>query len=596
MRLPHQLRHTLIACALAIALATIVASAFALEFIPAIGGPQFVWLTAHFFQAQDRLWLAVFVLLFLGLAVAPLPIITSRAMSFMPRKPHAALVILALCVFIAGVVGMHMIFHGFHLSRDEILAEFDAVIFRSGRFEAPIDMEWRPFASALEPRFMLPNFQDVGFVSSYLPVNAGFRALVGLIADSNLTSPLLAAAAVLATFGVARRLWPTRLDAAVVCTLLVATSSQVLITSMTSYAMTAHLALNMIWLWFFLRDDKIGHGAAIATGFLASGLHQLIFHPLFAAPFIVRLWESERRSLALVYVASYAAICFFWIAYWKLVLVWQGIAPQISDNTGPSYFLARIVVLVGGFQWAGVGLMLDNLLRFVSWQSPALLPLALLAYPAIRRGCGIAGELTAGLLLTLLAMFILLPYQGHGWGYRYVHGLIGSAALLGGYGWVALSSRMTEDEIGASRAMLAICSAVALLVLLPARIMQAHDFVWPYFKASNAIERAPADVVIVDKSRLLFAEDLVRNDPFLRNRPKVLDLTNLSNANIEHLCMHYSVAIFDYGQATALGITPNDHATAADDEARAGLRAVLLRRACAVQSVINGTVMINSVP
>ena len=38
--------------------------------------------------------------------------------------------------------------------------------------------------------------------------------------------------------------------------------------------------------------------------------------------------------------------------------------------------------------------------------------------------------LAAGIVLTLLAMLILLPYQDIGWGYRYVHGVIGSAALI----------------------------------------------------------------------------------------------------------------------------------------------------------------------
>jgi hypothetical protein len=119
----------------------------------------------------------------------------------------------------------------------------------------------------------------------------------------------LAALAVVTNFGVARRLWPTRLDAALISALLVATSSQVLVTSMASYAMTAHLTLNLIWLRMFLRDDKIGHGAAIAVGFLASGLHQLIFHPLFVAPFVVRLWASGRRPLALAYIVRYSVIC-----------------------------------------------------------------------------------------------------------------------------------------------------------------------------------------------------------------------------------------------------------------------------------------------
>lgn len=105
--------------------------------------------------------------------------------------------------------------------------------------------------------------------------------------------------------------------------------------------MTAHLTLNLIWLWLFLRDDKIGHGAAICVGFLASGLHQLIFHPLFVAPFIVRLWASGRRPLALTYVVSYAAICLFWISYWQIVLEWQGMSPQDSGDAGPLYFMAR---------------------------------------------------------------------------------------------------------------------------------------------------------------------------------------------------------------------------------------------------------------
>ena len=482
---------------------------------------------------------------------------------------------IVVCVIVVGVVGAQIVFGGFHLSRDEFLAEFDAIIFRSGKTIAPIELDWQHFASALAPRFMLPNAEEVGFASSYLPVNAGLRAIIGLIADSNLTSPFLVACAVLATFGIARRLWPTRPDAAFISVLLVATSSQVLITSMTSYAMTAHLALNMIWLWFFLRDDKIGHAAAIATGFLASGLHQLIFHPLFAAPFVVRLWLSGRRSLALVYITGYAAICLFWIGYWEIILAWQGVSPQVSDDAGASSFLVRTLVLLDNFRWAGADLMVKNVLRFVAWQSPALLPLAFLAYAAVRRGSGIARELIAGLLLTLVAMFILLPYQGNGWGYRYLHGLIGSLALLGGYGWIALSKRATRDQIGASWTMLAVSTAFAWFVLLPAHAKQAHDFALPYVKASKAIEQASTDVVIIDKSRLLFVEDLVRNDPFLRNRPIVLDLTYLSEADIAYLCARHRISLFDHDQALALGIAHNDQATKFRDDVRAELRAAL---------------------
>ncbi|MGP0061732.1 MAG: hypothetical protein ACLPID_20890 [Beijerinckiaceae bacterium] len=350
--------------------------------------------------------------------------------------------------------------------------------------------------------------------------------------------------------------------------------------------MTAHLALNMIWLWFFLRNDKIGHGAAIATGLLACGLHQLIFHPLFVAPFVVRLWLSGRRSLALFYVAGYAAICIFWVCYWKIILTWQGVSPEVSEDAGPLNFLVMTLVLLDNFRWAGADLMLKNVLRFVAWQSPALLPVAFLACPAVRRGSGIARELIVGLLLTLVAMYILIPYQGNGWGYRYLHGLIGSLALLGGYGWIELSKRATRDQIGVSWTLLAVCSAVAWLILLPVHAKQAHDFAMPYARASKAIGQVSTDVVLIDKSRLLFVEDLVRNDPFLRNRPKVLDLTYLTETDITYLCSRYSISLFDYGQALALGIAHNDQATEFRDEVRAKLRAVLSRQACAAEPVV----------
>jgi len=580
IQLPREMRLALIGSAFAIAAGTVIALSFQLTFIATLAKPHFVGLTALFFKTQDAFWLDLIAILLAGLAIIPLPLKNSSRITFISRRPRAILIGLTICVILMGVTGTYAVFDGHHLSRDEFLAEFDALIFRAGRTIAPMDASWRPFASALQPRFMLPIPHDAGFVSGYLPVNAGFRALAGLLGDDNLTSPLLAACAVIATFGIARRLWPERPDAAIVSTLLVVTSSQFLVTSMTSYAMTAHLALNMVWLWFFLRDDRAGHSAAIATGFLAAGLHQLIFHPLFAVPFIVRLWLSRRRSLALVYIMSYAIICLFWVSYWKIILILQGISPEASDSAGPLYFVLRATVLLLDFQWLGADLMLKNILRFVSWNNPALLPLAILAYSAIRKCSVIAPELIAGILLTLIVMFILLPYQGHGWGYRYLHGLIGSAALLGGYGWIEMTNRWNESEAAACRSILAICSAVALFVLLPAHARQAHDFVAPYVRAANLIRQAPTDVVIVDESRLFFAEDLVQNDPFLRDLPKVLDLTNLTQPGIEYLCEHDSISLFGHDQAVALGIRPSDQATKSDDDARAKLREALAKLAC----------------
>ena len=43
-----------------------------------------------------------------------------------------------------------------------------------------------------------------------------------------------------------------------------------------------------------------------------------------------------------------------------------------------------------------------------------------LAIAAVRRNQGAARPLVNGIVLTTLAMAFLIPYQGHGWGYRYL--------------------------------------------------------------------------------------------------------------------------------------------------------------------------------
>ena len=73
--------------------------------------------------------------------------------------------------------------------------------------------------------------------------------------------------------------------------------------------MSAHLAFNLIWLWCFLRGDRKGDAGAIIAGFIATGLHQLLFHPLFVAPFLAHLWLTGERRRAIVYAFAYLAIC-----------------------------------------------------------------------------------------------------------------------------------------------------------------------------------------------------------------------------------------------------------------------------------------------
>ncbi|BDV35510.1 hypothetical protein [Methylocystis iwaonis] len=583
-RAPLALRHALIACAASI-IAVSSAAYVAVTLYPLRPAAA---LAEYFFRAQDAFWLVAIAVFLAACSVLRFPMVFSAAL---PNRISPGLVALALAalVFLCGAIGAQLVFDGYHLARDEALAEFDAVIFRTGRLIAPVAPEWRPFSQALAPRFMLPIAEQMGFSSQYLPGNALLRAVVGLWADPNLTSPILLAIAVLSAYGVARRLWPDRRDAAIIAPLMIATSSQTLVTAMTSYAMTAHLALNLLWLWLFLRNDKIGHAGAILVGALACGLHQVVFHPLFAAPFILRLWWKKRRVLAVVYGVSYAVICLFWMRYFQIALELQGMTAETARGAGLLDFIDRAVEQILTGEKNSFAIMLMNILRFVGWQNPLLLPLALLAYGQIRQGTGIARELAAGVALTLYAMMIIMTYQGHGWGYRYLHGLIGNLALLAAYGWVGVTAQASAAQMAACRSIVAISSAFAAFLLFPAHAKQAHDFAAPYARASAAIARAPTDLVILDGSDLLFSEDLVRNDPFLRNRPIVLGLTLMDETDLVRLCQRHSVSLFDASQGRRYGIRPDPGSqVAAEGDLRAKLRAAEEQRRMKLRATMAG--------
>lgn len=539
----------------------------------------FIWFARHLYRTGDAFWLVPIALLMLAVGIVRLPVSRARSLAeTVIGHPRATAAAAAVAVLAAAIAGYYVAFHGYAATLDENLANFDAAIFRAGHLMGPVPQGWRPFATALMPRFVMDVPDGAAYISTYLPVNAMLRAVVGLLIDPAWTSPLLAGGAVILVFAIGRRLWPAHPAAAAVSAVVLASSSQLVVTAMTSYAMTAHLALNLLWLWLFLRDDRIGHAGALGTGFFAAGIHQLAFHPLFVAPFVLRLWEARRWRLALYYTLGYALICLFWMDYWQLLLDWEHLRAPWHAGAGVTFFALRALAGLGHLGWGSFGLMLLNLLRLAAWQNPLLLPLACVGCGAWRKQQGIARELAAGIIYTTLVMLVIMPDQGPGWGYRYLHGCLGSLALLAGYGWIALSERANRDETAVLHSVLAVAVAAAV-VLLPVHAEQAHEYVMPFVRAHEAIMRAPTDLVIADKTGLLDIETLIRNDPRLLNRPKVLDLSDLTSADLAYLCRHYSISLFDATQALPLGIPTADEHRADFPALRRG-RAALARLKC----------------
>ena len=533
-------------------------------------------LTRFFFASQDLAAAIVQIALLAAFGLGILPMIAVRRVPTLswPRMLATAAV-LALALW----AGAYLVFANYPLSRDEQMVVFDAAIYAHGDLAAPLAPGWQPFALAMAPHFLLELPGFAAWVSSYMPVNAAIHAFVATVADPALANPLLAAVGLVALWRVARRLFPDDRSTQAVVLILYMTSAQMIAAAMTTYAMTGHLALNLVWLALFLRGDRIGHGGAVVVGALAIGLHQVIFHPLFVLPFLDHLRRRGEWRTALFYAAVYAGAGLFWISYPQIVATLAGAETSSGGGTGGAIdFLAtRVAPLLLERDVAGTAYMGANLFRFATWENAALLPLAVMAVPMARRSAGIAQPLYWGILLTVLTMYVLLPYQGHGWGYRYLHGVIGSFALLAGYGWRGLADRAP------GRALIVAGTAGALLTT-PLLLWRAREFALPYAKADAAIARADADFVVIDTEGGDFLIDLVRNDPYLSNRPVRFSAWHLDRRRVALLCARGRIAFFAHEDMARFGLHVGDRPR----ERWEALRDATFGRPCVANRVESG--------
>lgn len=496
-------------------------------FVTDFPGPAY-----HYFRTQD-----------LPATLVILPVIALAAfwwprVRLPDRMPSTrSVLILAGLLALSLWLGTHWLMLDFPLTRDEHMVFFDAQIFASGQLAQPLNPEWQEFAPSLVPDFLLDVPGDRLLASGYLPGNALMRTGFGVIADPALMNPLLWAIGFLALYDIARRLFAENPAAIWIALATYLLSAQVLVAAMTSYAMTGHLALNLVWLALFLRGKWWQHGIVLALGAIALGLHQLTYHPLFAGPFILMLLYQRRWTLFAAYVLAYAAAGLFWLSYPSMVLSSFGLEASSGASSGVLGYLERIWAKVLELDPVQTAFMEFNILRFLVWTPFFLLPLLVLAWPDIRRLDGIALPLFLGIVLMLLMRTVLLPYQGHGWGYRSLHGMTGSFAILAGYGYTHWAKSDRERADGT----VALFGGTTALVLLPFLLWSAHQFTAPYARLTAAIERQPTDFVVIDTHASRDAIDQVRNRADLSNRPLVLASSRIDNAQLAELCARGSV-------------------------------------------------------
>jgi len=502
--------------------------------MPSIGFPKYYqFLSSFFFWRQDLL----LAFLFLLVPILPLQLdktpLSGRFMAFF-ATPYGLCTVVAFLIVLCWA-GSHFVMLGYNLSRDEQMADFDAYIYAHGRLFWPLPQFWQTHAQALNQTFILAIADHSAWVSAYLPVNAALRAITGFLVPASLTSPLLVALGAVSLWRIARRLWPHSSSTAGVAVLLYAGSSQVLLNGMTGYAMSGHLALNLVWLDLFLLNKKWSHLGALGVGFLATGLHQPLFHPLFVLWFLVLLCIDRRWRTLGFYLTGYAIVAAFWLVWPGWIGTLAGGHVVTADPATPNYF-ARFIMAVRPMSLEAIWLTAMNLIRFITWQHLLLLPLMAVGIHATWNHDALGRAIAISFLLPIVVMLVLLPYQGHGWGYRYLHGVIGNACLLACYGWAKLNSQGL-----APRRLLAWTTAASLLIVFPIRCVMVHQMVGAFAGVSRAIDGSPAHFAIVDDGSVSFGMDVVFNQPNLSNRPIRLLASQLRPADMPEVCARGSV-------------------------------------------------------
>jgi hypothetical protein len=370
--------------------------------------------------------------------------------------------------------------------------------------------EWLPLVRLIKPTY-IDFFPDTHrWKGTYLPVYAAMRAIFQGVHLESLLNPFLAAITVFALYGVVRNVWPEKRNNWSVAVLLLGASSQFLVMAMTGYAMPAHLALNTIWLWLYSRPDCKRFYLAPVVGLIAIGLHQPIVHALFVTPFLFRLlWERRWRTVW-IFAGIYSLGCVGWY-------VWRAhYMPPSSQEIGTCFRIWNPKMVV---------IQPMDLMLVVGWSALGTPLLAVLGFYNIFRARTIVQDAALSCLTTFGFYFFFIADQGHGWGYRYLHGAISCLILVSVWGWENLVAIV---GLRPARNFLIVGTTTSLLLGLPLRCYQAETFVRPFARSSEAMHGMQVQMVGLAPSTAWYSADLIRNDPLLKNRPLVCALVRFT--------------------------------------------------------------------
>ena len=503
-----------------------------------------------------------------------------------PNVPIALLVGGAVLLPLAMRV---LVFEGYLLEVDEVMLSLQADMFSRGMTAVPVAEGLEHIARAAHP--YMANHDTEGGVWGvfYLPVYAAMLTAADLLFSEAVVNPILAGVSVLMVWSIARHLWPRNTVAAPLAAILLLSTPQFLFPAATGFALTAHLAFNLVWLRLILMKGSTKHLVLAAlVGFLAIGLHRPHVHLLFAFPFVAAWmfgWQKRGIATAFAFGAVYAAALYIWLGWadWSIALAngnWSAVPLNPFEFKALDRYAHLAEISHGQFEQAfRYWIMGHNLLRLFAWLNPALLCLFVLGFVVWRTLSWTERLVLLSVLSSVLPYTYLMPNPSIGWGYRFAIPALGPMVLGGVAAFCALSSTGVRQNRWPGFVVLT--TVFTLAVLFPLHGWRAATDVRAHAAAQSAMEAREADILLVD--HYSFRTYHLRNDIDLANRPLFVPLPYLSEETRRDLCAgSYNIVVASAGAYEDLGIEDRSRRFRDLRQNNAGIVADLRSRGCRI--------------
>jgi hypothetical protein len=455
------------------------------------------------------------------LAVLAVPRLQSLAVALARWFGSHPLIVASSCCAVLALAALE-VYQAHPLSMAEASVYMQAKIFAHGRLVGN-------YPPGLLDRLIFPPFQN-GFInvsrqsgeiaSSYFP---GFALLLTPFMAAGvpwLCNPVIGALGLWVIHRLTFALTAS-VEAAGAAVLFTLGSAAFLINSISFYSMPAVLLCNATLALLLLRPTPRRCLAAGVVGGFALTLHNPFAHALFAAVWLSWLAVAHNnrwRLLAAIGIgyAPWLCVCLGWTHL--LHRLATGSSPGGTAAAGLDPLRLLWLVAVTNLTPPDATRLLERTIGVAKlwlWAAPLLLPLAALGFWRQRADTGLRL-----LLISAAAVFIgylFSPFsQGHGWGFRYFHSvwfvlpIAAAAALVPGNS----SDQVVRTEpIGRAALAGALCGA---LVMTPYFAWQVHDFIGWHLAELPAGGGRPR-VVFINVGGGYYIQDLVQNDPFLRD-------------------------------------------------------------------------------